>query len=239
MTSSASRSTLVVLWAWVVFVLAGLGFYGLLDDNPLSKMAASYPALEVSVLAVQAGAVLALLAVAAGGLPIAWSVARFALSQKRRDVLLLLAVPLACALVLVVAGAALVIVVNATGGPTAGGVGLFFGLVALFLAAAIASPTAVSAAVVRSPVGEAVYRLARLPAAGAVAAMGLTVCAVVAWGISASLAAPQVFHGGLGLLGLNTDLSWAGVLAGMGLATVVAAAAVARSFGARRPSAAQ
>jgi hypothetical protein len=36
-------------------------------------------------------------------------------------------------------------------------------------------------------------------------------------------------------LGLNTDLSWAGVVAGMGLATIVAAAAVLVSFAARHP----
>jgi hypothetical protein len=238
MLSQVRRSTLVVLWAWVFFVLAGLGFYGLLDDNPLSKMAPGVPALQLSVLAVQAGAVLTLLAVAAGGLPIAWAVLRFAVGQRRRGVALLLAVPLICTLALGAGGLALVVVANTTRAPNAVGVVLFFGIAALFPVAAIASTAAVSATVVRSPVSETWYRLARLPSVGLVAAMGLTLCAVLAWGLSANRVAPQAFHGALGLLGFSTDLSWAGVLAGMGVATSVAAVAVARSFAdGRRPTA--
>jgi hypothetical protein len=233
MTSPIRRSDLIVFWAWIVFVLAGLGFYGLLDDNPLTKLAASVPALQWSVLAVQAGAVLALLAVAAGGLPIAWAVLRFALGQRRRDVILLLAVPLLCALVLGLAGAALILIARLPNAAAQGGFVFFVGVVGLFLLAALVSPAAVSAAVLRSPVNEAWYRLARWPSAGAVAAMAWTLCAVVAWGISANLAAPQAFHGALGLLGLNTDLSWAGVVVGMCLATLVAAGAVVLSFVAR------
>jgi hypothetical protein len=229
MKSQFRRSELIVLWAWVVFVLAGLGFYGLLDDNPLSKMA-SVPALQLSVLAVQAGAVLTLLGVTAGGLPIGWAVVRFAVGQRRRDVLALLAVPVICALAMGGAGAALLVVANTTGAPNAVGISLFFGIAGLFPVAAIASAAAVSAAVMRSPVSETWYRLARVPSAGAVAAMALTLCAVAAWGISANLAAPQAFHGALGLLDLSTDLSWVGVLAGMGLATLVAAVTVGRSF---------
>jgi hypothetical protein len=229
MTTRFRQCELLVLWAWVVFVLAGLGFYGLLDDNPLSHMT-NAPTLELSVLAVQAGAVLALLGVTVGGLPIGWSVARFAVVQRRRDILALLVVPAVCALVLGLAGITLVIVANVSGAPTGGGVSLFFSIVALFPVAAISSAAAVSAAVVRSPVSERWYRQARLPNAGAVAAMALTFCAVVAWGISANAAAPQAFHGALGLLGLSTDLSWVGVLAGLGLATIVAAVALARSF---------
>jgi hypothetical protein len=239
MTSTVRRSDLVVFWAWIVFVLAGLGFYGLLDDNPLTRLAASVPALQWSVLAVQAGALLALLAVAAGGLPIALAVLRFAIGHGRRDLLLLLAVPLVCALALGMLGVALVtqprrtlggVVANTPGLPGQAGLIFFLGLVGLFLLAALASPAAVSAAVLRSPVSETWYRAARWPEAAAVGAMALTLCAVVAWGISANGAAPQAFHGALGLLGLNTDLSWAGVVAGMSLATLIAAAAVARSF---------
>lgn len=230
MPSQPRRAMLIVLWAWVFFVLAGLGFYGVLDDNPLTKMAPSVPALELSALAVQAGAVLTLLAVAAGGVPIAWAVLRFALGQRRRAVLLLLAVPLICMLVLGAAGLALVVIANTSQTPGALGIILFFGIAALFPVAAIASTAAVSAAVVRSPVSETWYRLARLPSLGLVAAMGLTLCAVLAWGISANLVAPQAFHAAPGLLGVSTDLSWTGVLAGMGLATVVAALAVGRSF---------
>ena len=239
MAAPIRRATLVVFWAWIVFVLAGLGFYGLLDDNPLTTLAASVPALQWSVLAVQAGAVLALLAVAAGSAPIGWAMLRFALGHRRRDVMLLLAIPVICAGVLGGAGVTLAIVANAANMTASQGFIFFLGLAGLFLLAAVVSPAAVSAAVLRSPVNEIWYRLARWPSAGAVGAMAFTLCAVVAWGISANRAAPQAFHGALGLLGLNTDLSWASVVIGMSLATIVAAGAVARSFaqrGARTPT---
>jgi hypothetical protein len=231
MSSQLRRAGLIALWAWVVFVVAGLGFYGILDDNPLTKLGQSHLALGLSVLVVQAGAVLALLAVLAGGLPIALAVVRFALRQRRRDVLLLLAVPPVFAVLLGLLFVGLVIMANTSAAPVAaGGFGLFLALIGFFLVAALASPAAASLAVVRSQVDEAWFRFARLPLAATVAAMALTVCAVVAWGVSANLEAPQAFHGALGLLGLNTALSWTGVLVGMALATVVGALAVGRSF---------
>jgi hypothetical protein len=214
----------------VVFVVAGLGFYGMLDDNPLTKLGQSHLALGLSVLVVQAGAVLALLAVTAGGLPIALAVVRFALRQHQRDVLLLLAVPPVFVVLLGMLFVVLAIIANTSVLAAAGGFGLFLALTGLFLVAALASPAAASLAVIRSQVDEAWFRLARLPLAATVGAMALTLCAVLAWGLSANLEAPQAFRGGLGLFGLNTDLSWTGVLVGMGLATVVAALAVGRSF---------
>jgi hypothetical protein len=230
MAAPIRRYSLIVFWAWIVFVLAGLGFYGLLDDNPLTRLAAGVPALQWSVLAAQAGAVLALLAVAAGGAPIGWAVLRFAWGHRRRDIMFLLAVPLVCAFVVGVAGVTLVIFAHVSSVTTSVGLIFFLGLVGLFFVAAVASPAAISVALLLSPVSEAWYRLARWPSAGAVGAMGLSLFAIVAWGIYANHAAPQAFHGALGLLGLNTDLSWAGVVIAMSLATLVAAAAVGRSF---------
>jgi hypothetical protein len=232
MNTGIRRSVLIAFWAWVVFVLAGMGFYGLLDDNPLSKLAPHVPALELSVLAVQAGAVMTLVAVAAGGLPIAWMVLRFGVSQRRSSVLALLAVPLLCALALGAACLGLVIIGNTMSTPATPAFILFFGIAALFPVLAVGSTAAISAAVVRTPVREAQYRLARLPAIGLVAAMGLTLAAVLIWGVSASLVAPLDFHGAPGLLAVRTDWVWAGVMVGMTAASTVALMAVAHSFAA-------
>ena len=78
--------------AYIAFVVAGMGVYGLADDSPMAalmKTGADLPLL-LSWLTVQAGALIALLAVVIGGLPLAWIVIRRALTSSRQDLRLLL-----------------------------------------------------------------------------------------------------------------------------------------------------
>jgi len=97
-----------------------------------------------------------------------------------------------------------------------------------FVLAAIASAAAVSLAITRSEISEKLFRFARLPALLATLAMGVTCVGILAYGVAARAADPQLFAENEGLLASNTTLTWLVILAMMALATAVAAAALIR-----------
>ncbi len=158
---------------------------------------------------------------------------RRALATSRRDVLMLLAVPPLCGVIVALCFAVLVVVANAVkpaAVPTAFEVALFVGFVALFAASAVACTVAVSVASSRIDLGEAAYRAVRAPAALAALAMGFTLFAVVMWGVAAYTRAPQLFETGPGLWGISMAVSWVAIVAAMAVATLVAAAASLRGL---------
>jgi hypothetical protein len=237
MLARLRTSALAVFCAWVAYVLAGLVFFGVLDDNPLTALARTRGDLRLSVQSVQAAAVLGLLAVLVGALPIGWAVLRAALADQRRDILALLAVPVLSAVVIVLYVGVLVVVAysgNVKAPPSPGNWALVYGFQFVFLLGAVASTAAFVLAVLRSPVAEEVYRFVRLPAALATGAMALTLVGIIVWGIVARGAAPDVFQTTPGVFGLTTMSAWLVVLIGMAAATGVAAISVARGFSAVR-----
>jgi hypothetical protein len=232
--SRMKASAMIVFAAWVAYVLAGLVFYGILGDNPLTILARSQGGLHLAVLAVQAGAVLALLAIAAGALPVGWAVFRNAMAARRWGILALLAVPVAAAVVILACGILLVVVASPVVGltaPTAASRALVYGTQFVFLIGAVASTVAVLIAFARTPLDEEPYRrYVRAPAIVATLAMGLTAAAVAAWGLAAWLIAPVVFRTTAGVFGLTTALAWLGVVLVMGLATTAAGISVRRGL---------
>jgi hypothetical protein len=207
MLSRQRKMTLAVFQAWVAYVLAGLVFYGTLDDNPLTQLARTTPQLQWPVHVVQAGAALSLLAMLSGALPIGFGVLRGSLAARRRDVLfLMLGVPLLCLVTLFLYAAAMFIV-NASG--LWPGVLMFRIFEGLFVLAAILSTVAVSAATVRAQPGANLLRFARWPAILTASAMGLTLLGLVAWAASALAVAPQVFYATPGVAeAIDTAHSW-------------------------------
>lgn len=246
MIDKLRASEIALFCAYIGYVVAGLGFYGMLDDNPLVGVARTHPDLSGAVLAIQVGAVLSLLAVLAGGLPIGYAALRRALAERRRDILLLFAVPPMCLALLAAYGVVFVIVALLASGVSAStppksiplaALIAYFGGVGLFLLAAIASAVAVALAVARSHVEAQRFRRALVPGALATLAMVVTLAAALAWGLSANADAPQAFYGGKGLFGFSTAGSWLSIVAVMAMATLVAAAAVLRGFAVRSASA--
>jgi hypothetical protein len=227
MSAQLRRFTLSSFWSWVVYIIAGLGFYGMLDDNPLTKLAhTGSMALHIAVLVVQAGAILALAAMGFGGLLIALAVIRQALGG-RRDVLALLAVTPFSPIV-VVAYAVIVIPYFTpifVGNPATdyssqpGTMAAYLGLIGLFHAAILGSAWAVASAITRCDLGETAFRFTRPAFRLAAPAMLLTLAGVLAWGIIAFLSFPSLFSEALGLYGMNTELSWVLVVIVMGAAT--------------------
>jgi hypothetical protein len=84
-------------WAWMLALAAGMVLYGMVDDSPLSAPHAG-SLLQGSWLGIEMGATLAGAAILLAGLPLAWSLLRYAVSAGRRDLLLRLAFPFAAAL---------------------------------------------------------------------------------------------------------------------------------------------
>ena len=227
-------SELAVFASWVVFVVAGLAFQRMTDGAPYAAISAAQPAVGGTVLAVIAGAVLSLGAVTVAGLPIAVAIARRALARRDWRGVGLLAVP-PVALATWVGLTALLLAVGEPPAGDARRVVLFVVWAGLFVAAAVASTVAVSAAALEAEIDGALYRRAVGPAVVTAAAMAVAVAAVAVWGVALAIGSPATFWGSEGMFGGSTALTWLGVVAVMGVAT---AAALRSALRARRELAA-
>jgi uncharacterized membrane protein (DUF485 family) len=236
------RMVLAVFLAYVGFIVAGLGFYGMVDDSPFVPAMSTHLELASAWIIIEVGSVIALGAAAVGGLPIFVAVLKHALREARRD-LFLLAVPVVVLGLLLlwvavaVASAAGWLPWPVSGGVVAPGEPLPLGnLVMIWVAIAIvvvgaaASAVSISLAVLRANVGPQTFRMrgltvtvepfsfASLPALVTTAAMGLMLVGMVAWGLSARASAPQAFSDNL--------VPWLIYLGMMVLSTAAAAIAV-------------
>src|SRR5262249_54496043 len=147
---------ITVFCAWIAFVVAGLAFQKVSEYDDFLNAAHSHPVIGASYLAIEVGAVVALLSVLAGGIPLALSALRHALAARRGDVLLLFGVPVLAFMGLIMYGYIGIQVVAGVSAPnqvpTPQGKALFLGLIAVLILGAGASSWAVSAAISRSEV---------------------------------------------------------------------------------------
>jgi len=227
-------ANVAVFCSWILFVLAGLALNGMLDDSAYVPLMRERADLHAAWLVLQAGAIISLLAVLAGGLPIALSVWRNSPAQRRWFLIpaicfLLVAAPVAVAVILTVTG-----VIKPVTAPPPWGHTAVIGYQILFVLCAVASTYAVARAVQLGSVGEEAYRFALIPAIVTVGAMALMLGATVIWGLLASAALPDVFYRAPGTWPSNlTFASWLLVVVVMALATVVGAISLLRGFAAR------
>jgi hypothetical protein len=235
MLNQPRRSAITVFCAYTAFVLAGIAYNQTIEDD-VRRMNAAYPAVAAAYWVVLVGSVVALLAVLAGGLPVGLAVARQALTQRRWDILLLLAVPpIALAVWLGWTWALINLIGPAVGATTDSQplAGLFFiSWSGLFGLMALASTAAVSIAVARSEVPTPLFRFALGPAAVATLAMVVMFGAVLVWGllVHAQLPSYMDVQTGPRPYSVSVTVAWLAVLLVMALATVVAAAAVVRGW---------
>jgi hypothetical protein len=225
------RSLLMIFCAFIGFVLAGWAFQKMTESDDFVAVARTHSVVGLSFTLVVIGAVVALLAVLIGGLPIAIAVIRSALAHKRRGPLLLLAVPILAFAVFL--GTTLLL--EALHRPDNQlspvlGRGLFFGTL---IVAAIVSAGAVCFAVVRSEIPEKFLCFAVLPFILATLSMTLILVATIIWGLGLRDAAPQLFAGYDGIVGSSTIGTWLAIVIAMTIATVLAAVSLLRSLSAR------
>ncbi len=235
MFSTLRCSLLTIFCAYVGFILAGWAFQKMTEYDDFMEVARTHSVVGISFNLVVIGAVVALLAVLAGGLPIAVAVIRSALAQKRCGPLLLLAVPVLAFAVFL--GTTLFLEALSRPGNHLSPVwqmflsrGIFFGVL---IAAAIASAGAVCLAVARSEIPERLLRFALLPSILATISMALMLAATIIWGLGLRDSAPQLFTGNDGIVGSSTVGTWLGIVIAMAIATLLAVISLMRGLSAR------
>jgi hypothetical protein len=234
MVSRMRGSVLAVLWAWVGLVVAGVGFRKMTEYDDFVRAARDSALVGVAFDAVVIWAVVALAAVTAGCAPVAFAALRKALAEGRKDVPLLLCLPLlfgagflgyTLILVKVIYPALGRIAVQGTVN-----VAFFLSLVGAFSLAALASAWAVTAAVRRVEVGGRTLRFALYPAAVAAAAMVVVLVGTTVWGVTLMAEAPALFSGDEGILATPTYANWLVIVAVMTVSTAIAVIASIRGL---------
>src|SRR5262249_53895883 len=211
-----------------------LAFQRLSEYDDFLDAAHTHSIIGASYLALEVGAVVSLLAVLAGGVPLAFSALPPALGGQRSDVLLLLGVPVLAFLGLMMYGYIGIQVVAGASPPnrvaTPEGKALFLGLIAVLILGAVASSWAVPAAISRSEINAHWYRFARIPALVTALAMVVMCAATIAWGLALQADKPQLFNGEDGIVATSTALSWLVIAVVMMLATLAALTALFRGL---------
>ena len=232
------RSASIIFAAFIAFVIAGIGFQKSNEDIMKSPLPGAHPILAISYDVMMAGAVVALLAILIGGLPVAFAALRYALANRRFDIVSRFLVP-PVALLVVIAGFFIVATFN-IGGATAATLhtparfAAIGGLIVLFVLAAITSAYAVLSAIARSDINEQVLRFTLLPGALATIAMLAMVAALAGWSVGLWQNAPAHFFGNDGVLATSTLVGIVAQAIIMVVATILAINALARGLAARR-----
>ena len=237
MVARMRGAVLAVLWAWASLVVAGVGFRKLTEYHGFVRVARDDVLVGVAFDVVVVGAVVALAAVTVGGVPVAYAALRESLVEGRKDVPLLLCVPLLCGARFVGYVLVLVKVIYPALGRTAVhgtvNVALFLSLVGAFMLAALASAWAVTAAVGRIEVGSRILRFAIYAAAVAAVAMTVVLVGTTVWGLGLLAQAPGLFSADEGILATPTYATWLVIVVVMAVSTAVALVASIRGLRAR------
>jgi hypothetical protein len=232
MLASLRGSLLTIFCAYSGFIIAGISFQKLNEYRGFVDAAQTYGIVGLSFHLVMIGAVIALLAVMAGGIPIAVAIVRDAFARKQYGLLFLLAAPI-LALAVFLGATLLLKGLIPVGAPTLQTVlsrGIF---VAVFLGAAIVSAGALCYAVVRSEISEQLLRFAVLPAILLAFAMAVMLAATLIWGLDLLNSAPHLFNNNEGLFGTSTIGSWLTIVIEMAIATALAMISLVRGLSAR------
>ena len=253
MNNKLRTSVLIVFAAYIGFVIGGISLYGLADDSPMADLMKSQTNIPLlaSWITIEVGAIIALLAVVIGGLPIAWIVIRRALTSSRADLRYLL-IPVFAFLALVlyagfVASIGLgkiqipgVLPVVSHNNFPVGNRLLIGGGMLIFVVGAIASTVAVLKIVTNTNAEEnslhifnrakpiKTYEYAFTFSVVTSAAMLLMLFATIAWGWFSYSTLPEVFSENWGLLLTNTTSSFVFIIIVMTLSTAAAFFGVAR-----------
>ncbi|GCE06171.1 hypothetical protein [Dictyobacter aurantiacus] len=229
MLLSLRGSLLTIFCAYVGFILAGLGFQKLTESATMQVLTQRDPVISLSFQVILVGAVVALLAVLAGGLPIAVAVIRSALANKRWGLLFLLAVPVLAFIVFLMV---IVFLETAHPGSQSPEQKALYGCLILgtLLAAAIVSAGAVCSAVARSEIPGSLLRFAVLPSILTTGTMALILISTIVWGLGLRASVPQIFSGYQGIMRTSTMGTWLGIVIAMAGTTVLAILFVIRSL---------
>ena len=233
MNTRLRKAEFTVLWSFVAFIVAGMYLNGMTDDTPLPDAIHAHLALAIPWTVLEVFSVVALVATAVGGLPLMLTVLRKALTERRRDVLVRLAMPVVSGIVILAfIAVALTIIGGRPVSDTANHILGFTGTVVLFIGGAVLSTWGVTSAVRRSEIGGQPLRFAAIPAAVVSGSMLIMLTAAAVWGVACYLTIPEMFMtSSYGLLGLvSTPTQWLTSILVMIWATGTAASAARRAL---------
>ena len=243
MMSRMRSSAILVFCAYILFVVVGMSFQKSTEDVVKSSVPTAHPGVALAYTVVMGGAVIALLATLAGGLPLAFAALRQALAQRRWGIVALFAVPpisLAIWLGWLWMLENVIRPSQLTASNLVDSAHLFaYSLIGLFIVAAIVSVLAVSVAIARSEIRPELYRFALTPEIGVALGMLITIGAIVAWGLQMLSYAPSYLNGPDGPVGLRASLGSHVVaqIVVMSVAALIVIAGIARGYSARRAAA--
>jgi uncharacterized membrane protein len=228
-------SLLTIFCAYIAFILAGMSFQKMTEAAAFQEVARTQDIVGLTFYLVVIGAVVALLAVLAGGVPILLAAIRCALVRRQVGPLIGLTVPVLAFLSFLGSLSLLKALFHPdhqhlSPGQIALGRGLFLGV---FLAAAIISTSSICLVVTRSEIPEKFLRFALPPSILATISMGLMAVATLLWGVGLRVGAPQLLTGDNGVVGLSAIGTWLGIVLAMVLATILAAISLIRGLSAR------
>ena len=257
MVNKLRTTILIVFAAYIGFVLGGFSLMGLVDDSPAAKLLKTDATLSSVWMIIAVASGIALLAVVAGGLPLAISVIRKAFTTSRQTLRLLL-VPVYAFLAIVLYSLFMVSlafgwlhlpgvvqVVSPDNFPVGNRI-LFGGLMLVFILGAIASTAAVWKAIEgldkddadakngdrfnSSKIYQYTFALAIVTGLGMLVMLAGTL--VFGWLVHSAL--PDWFTSDQGLLMMNTGVSYGATVTIMSISTVVAFFGLIRGFSAQK-----
>jgi len=251
MTNKLRTTALLVFAAYITFIVAGFSLYGFADDSPFVPMMETNLALNVAWRTIQVGSVIGLLSIVIGGAPLAWSIISRAFTSHRQDLQLLL-VPLYSfvALVIYFLGMAyLAFNTHVLDQPTtSAGHALMGGLIAIFLAGALASTVAIWKVISRTDIVEGefpligsktiqFYEFAFAPAVIATTSMLVMFIASTIWFWQAFSSRPDLLAANQGPMMTNSTHALAFTLILMAVAVVMSITGVFRGYKSRKSAA--
>jgi hypothetical protein len=251
MLNKLRTSILIVFAAYIGFIVAGMALVGLMDDSPMIPLMQSNLAPALAMDFVRLCSIIALLAVMVGGLPLAFTVVRRAVTIERGNLGLLL-VPVISLLALVLYVGCVFLV--ATGRVQIAGVAqvvqpgnfplgnrlMLAGVMLIFVLGAVASMLAVWKIISRTDIEQVTfqalgqslnirpYQFAYVPAVIASICMIIMLISTIAWSSLVFSALPQVFFGDYGLWQTSTQPWVYGILLVMLICSLAALLGVVR-----------
>jgi hypothetical protein len=256
MLNKLRTTILIVFAAYIGFIIAGLSLVGLADDSPMIPLMKTNPSLAAAWTIIQAGAVVALLAIVIGGTPLVLTIFRRVLTSQRRDLGLLLvpvfsflAIMLYLGFIFLVGSGRIqipgVLPAVQPGNFPLGNRLMLAGFALVFVLGAIASTLAVWKVVSNTDIEQEtfhtlgrpftvkIHSFAFIPAVIASISMLIMLIATLAWfGLTFS-ALPQVFTGSFGPWQTSTQIWFIGIVALMTVCTIAAFFGLARGRSAR------
>jgi hypothetical protein len=219
----------VMICALVVFALAGAGFQKMTEYPDFTAAAVQHPSIGTSFTVLRGAAIAAGIIVIAAAIPLVWTVLRQAVTGRRIDLLLRLAVPP----VAIGAWIGIIKLIQAVAPQPTRQSGLNAAqaawVIALGAVAAALCAWATLSVLGRAELPDRLLRAEVIPMIAVLACMTVVTVTDLSWGLAVRATDAPLFHSSDGLLAAAVPPSWIAGLVVLAGATIVAGRATAQA----------